>query len=97
MSSQAWRQPGNSTEAPPQYLVIDNFPAVLAGIELLHLRLTQSFPEYHQHRGFITNPDRVRHPRDKLCVERGVQYVRECLFEGGDFGGLDYLREEAPR
>ena len=81
----------------PKYLVIDNFPAAVAGADSLHPRLTRGFLEYSQHRGFITDPARVRHPRDKPKVERGVQYVRERFFKGGDFKDLTHLRSEAAR
>ena len=81
----------------PRYLVIDNFPAAVAGADALHPRLTRGFLEYSQHRGFIADPARVRHPKDKPKVERGVQYVRERFFKGGDFDGLAHLREEAAR
>ena len=80
-----------------KYLVIDNFPAAVAGADALHPRLTRGFLEYSQRRGFITDPVRVRHPKDKPKVERGVQYVRERFFKGGDFRDLGHLREEAPR
>ena len=36
----------------PKYLVIDNFPAAVAGADALHPRLTRGFLEYSQHRGF---------------------------------------------
>ena len=81
----------------PKYLVIDNFPAAVAGADALRPRLTRGFLEYSQHRGFIANPARVRHPKDKPKVERGVQYVREQFFKGGDFDGLAHLRAEAAR
>ena len=81
----------------PRYLVIDNFPAAVAGADALHPRLTRGFLEYSQHRGFIADPARVRHPKDKPKVERGVQYVRERFFKGGDFDGLAHLRAEAAR
>ena len=81
----------------PKYLVIDNFPAAVAGADALHPRLTRGFLEYSQHRGFITGPARVRHPKDKPHVERGVQYVRERFFKGGDFRDLAHLRDEAVR
>ncbi len=81
----------------PKYLVIDNFPAAVAGADALHPRLTRGFLEYSQRRGFIADPARVRHPKDKPKVERGVQYVRERFFKGGDFRDLPHLREEAPR
>ena len=81
----------------PKYLVIDNFPAAVAGADALHPRLTRGFLEYSQHRGFITDPARVRHPRDKAKVERSVQYARERFFKGGDFKDLAHLRSEAAR
>ena len=81
----------------PRYLVIDNFPAAVAGPDALHPRLTRGFLEYSQHRGFVADPARVRHPKDKPKVERSVSYVRERLFKGGDFNGLAHLRNEAQR
>ena len=81
----------------PKYLVIDNFPAAVAGADALHPRLTRGFLEYSQHRGFITDPARVRHPKDKPRVERSVQYARERFFKGGDFRDLGQLRSEAVR
>ena len=76
---------------------MDNFPAAVAGADALHPRLTRGFIEYSQHRGFICDPARVRHPRDKPKVERGVQYVRERFFKGGEFRDLADLREQAAR
>ena len=81
----------------PKYLVIDNFPAAVAGADALHPRLTRGFLEYSQHRGFITDPARVRHPKDKPHVERGVPYVRERFFKGSDFTSLAEMRDEAAR
>ena len=81
----------------PHYLVIDNFPAAVAGADALHPRLTRGFLEYSQHRGFIAGPVRVRHPKDKPKVERSVQYVRERFFKGGSFSSFSHLREEAAR
>ena len=49
------------------------------------------------HRGFIVDPARVRHPRDKPKVERGVPYVRERFFKGGDFDDLAHIRAAAPK
>ena len=84
-------------EGVPKYLVIDNFPAAVAGVDPLHPRLTRGFLEYSQHRGFISDPARVRHPRDKPRVERGVPYVRERFFKGGEFRGLSDMRSAARR
>lgn len=81
----------------PHYLVIDNFPAAVAGADPLHPKLTRGFLEYAQHRGFIPDPTRVCHPKDKPHVERGVPYVRERLFKGGQFLGLLDLKTQAQR
>ena len=81
----------------PRYLVMDNFPAAVAGADALHPRLTRGFIEYSQHRGIICDPARVRHPKDKPKVERSVQYVRERFFKGGEFRGLTDIREQAAR
>ena len=81
----------------PKYLVVDNFPAAVAGADALHPKLTRGFLEYSQHRDFITDPARVRHPRDKPRVERSIQYVRERFFKGAEFRDLSHLRDEAAR
>ena len=57
----------------------------------------RGFLEYSQHRGFITDPARVRHPRDNPKVERNVQYARERFFKGAEFRDLAHLRSEAGR
>ena len=79
----------------PRYLVIDNFPAAVAGADALHPRFTRGFLEYARHRGFISDPARVRKPRDKPRVERSVSYVRERLFKGAQFRDLAELRAAA--
>ena len=84
-------------EGVPKCLVIDNFPAAVAGVDPLHPRLTRGFLEYPQRRGFISDPARVRHPRDKPRVERGVAYVRERFLKGGEFTGLSDMRSAARR
>jgi transposase len=79
----------------PKYLVIDNFPAAVAGADPLNPRLTRGFLEYAQCRGFFADPARVRHPQDKPKVENGVRFVKERLFKGGNFHGLTDLRLQA--
>jgi len=79
----------------PRLLVLDNFPSAVAGPDALNPHLTRGFLEYGQERGFITDPARVRHPRDKPKVERQVPYVRERFFKGGQFHGLTDLRFQA--
>jgi len=79
----------------PKYLVIDNFPAAVVGPDPLNPRLTRGFLEYAQHRGFIADPTRPGHAKDKPKVERQVPYARERFFKGGQFHDLADLRGQA--
>jgi len=81
----------------PKYLILDNCPVAVAGPDPLTPKLTRGFLEYAQCRGFIPDPTRVRHPKDKPHVERGVPYVRERFFKGGTFLDLADLRTQASR
>ena len=74
-------------DGKPQYPVIDNFPAAVVGPDPLNPVLTRGFLEYAQHRGFIVDPARTGHPKDRPKVERGVPYARERFFKGADFNG----------
>ncbi len=46
-------------------LVLDNFPAAVAGTDPLAPRPTRGFLEYSQARGFLVDPARVARPQDK--------------------------------
>jgi hypothetical protein len=79
----------------PRYVVLDNFPAAVVGMDPLNPRLTRGFLEYAQHRGFIADPARPGHPKDKPKIERNVPYARERFFKGGQFKGLIDVRSQA--
>jgi transposase len=81
----------------PKTLVLDNFPAAVVGTDPLDPQLTRGFLEYSQRRGFIADPARPYHPKDKPKVERGVPYARERFFKGGQFRDLADLRVQARR
>ena len=89
----AWRFFGGV----PKRLILDNFAAAIAGPDAFDPRPTRGFLEYSQARGFFIDPARVRKPKDKPHVERGVQYVRERFFKGGCFRDLEDCREQAER
>lgn len=55
--------------------------------DALEPRFNDAFGEYAQHRGFVIDPARVRHPQDKPRVENGVKYVRGNFFAGEEFLG----------
>jgi transposase len=79
----------------PQRLVLDNFPAAVAGPDPLAPRPTREFREYSQARGFLVDAARIRHPQDKPHVERGISYVRERFWKGGTFRDLADVRDQA--
>jgi transposase len=81
----------------PRRIIFDNFPAAVAGADALNPVFTRGFLEYSQARGFIADPARARHPKDKPHTERNVQYVRERLWKGGSFADLADAREQAKR
>jgi len=69
-------------------VIPDNCAAIVAAADPLNPRLTIGFREYAQSRGFVVDPARVRHPKDKPRVERTVPYVRASFFRGEHFVGL---------
>ncbi len=76
-------------------VVPDNMKAIVDHADATDPRLNDAFREYAQARGFVVDPARVRHPRDKPRVERCVQYVRSNFFAGEDFRDIDDCRERA--
>jgi transposase len=81
----------------PRRLVLDNFPAAVAGTDPLAPRPTRGFLEYSQARGFVVDPARVARPQDKPKVERHIHYVRERFWKGGTFADLADARAQAER
>jgi transposase len=79
----------------PTRLILDNFPAAVAGPDPLEPRVTRGFLEYSQARGFLVDPARVRHPRDKPHVERFIGYVQRRFWQGGTFLDLADARAQA--
>ncbi len=66
-------------------LIPDNMSAVVADADPVNPTFTLGWLDYAQARGFVTDPARVRSPRDKPRVERVVQYVRGNFFAGESF------------
>jgi transposase len=69
-------------------LIPDNLEAVVDAADALEPKLNQAFVEYAQARGFVIDPARVRHPKDKPRVERNVTFVRRSMFAGESFVDL---------
>ena len=66
-------------------VVPDNMSPVVAKADAVNPQRTREWVEYAQARGFVTDPARVRHPRDKPRVEAGVHYVQGSFFAGETF------------
>lgn len=81
----------------PHRIVLDNFPAAIAGPDALDPRPTRLFLEYSQARGFLIDAARPHHPKDKPKVERGMQYVQQRFWKGGSFRDLADARSQAER
>jgi hypothetical protein len=78
-------------------LIPDNTKAIITTADALHPRITPTFREYAQARGFHIDAARVRHPQDKGRVERAVPTVRDDCFAGEALISLDDARLHAER
>jgi transposase len=76
----------------PKRIVIDNIKACIDQSDPYTPRLTRTFLEYAAYRGFLADPARPYHPKDKPIIENTVRYVRERFFKGETFTDLDDVR-----
>ena len=78
-------------------VIPDNCKAIVDRADPTSPRLNEAFVEYAQARGFLVDPARVRHPRDKARVERAIGYVRRSFFAGEEFRDIFDARRRAER
>jgi len=78
-------------------LVPDNTKAIVARTDPSEPLFARAFLEYSQARGFVIDPARPRHPRDKARVERSVSAVRDGCFAGERLADLAAARTHAER
>jgi hypothetical protein len=76
-------------------VIPDNLKAIVDKADPINPRINDAFYEYAQARGFVIDPTRVAHPKDKPRVERVVSYARNSLFRGEDFKDLSDARRRA--
>jgi transposase len=79
----------------PRRVVIDNVKACVDLADPYTPRFQRGFLEYAAFRGFLPDPARPRHPRDKPLVERHVPYVRKRFFQGETFVDLNDVARRA--
>ena len=76
-------------------VIPDNLKSVVTRADIYQPKLHPTFLEYSQHRGFLVDPARSGHPKDKPKVERGVPYARKSFFRGETFIDIDHCRRRA--
>jgi len=69
-------------------VIPDNLKPVVTDADPVNPRLSTGWLDYAQHAGFVTDPARVRSPKDKPRVERAVQFVRGNFWAGETFTDL---------
>ena len=73
-------------------VIPDSMKAIVEHADDVEPRFNDTFMEYAQARGFVVDPARIRHPKDKPRVERVVPYTRRNFFAGEDFVDLPDCR-----
>ncbi len=81
----------------PRRIVLDNLTAGISRADRYDPRVNRAYGELARHYGFLVDPARVTHPRDKPKVERNVRYARDSFFPGRGGEGLVALQAEAAR
>lgn len=76
-------------------VVVDNLKACVETADSCNPRLNRTFLEYAAFRGFLSDPARPHHPKDKPVVEGQVRYVRERFFKGESFIDLEDVARRA--
>lgn len=79
----------------PRRVVIDGMKACLDKADPCTPRFNRTFLEYANYRGFLPDPARPRHPKDKPIIENTVRFVRERFFKGETFIDLDDVARRA--
>jgi transposase len=79
----------------PRRIVIDGMKACIDRADPCTPRFNRTFLEYANYQGFLPDPARPRHPKDKPVVENSVRYVRERFFKGEKFIDLDDVARRA--
>jgi transposase len=73
----------------PHRVVVDGLKACLDLADRYVPRFNRTFLEYATFRGFLPDPARPYHPKDKPMIENSVRYVRERFFKGETFIDLE--------
>ena len=81
----------------PRRLVPDNLRTGVQKADLYDPKLNRAYSELADHYGFLIDPARARHPKDKPRIEANQRYIRSSFFTGREFSDLDVMTKEATR
>lgn len=79
----------------PKRIVMDGLKACLDLNDSYAPRFNRTFLEYASFRGFLPDPARPYHAKDKPAVERHISFARERFFKGETFVDLQDIARRA--
>lgn len=72
----------------PKRIVLDNLKDGVIKPDLYDPQLNRTYRDLATHYGFLVDPGRVAHPKDKPRVERQMPYIRDSAWVGQDWPDL---------
>lgn len=78
----------------PRRIVLENLADGVLKPDIYDPKFNRAYSELAQHYGFLIDPGRSGHSKDKPRVERGVRYVRGSFWRGRDFLNPDEANRE---
>ena len=81
----------------PHRIVRDNLKDGVLRPDLYDPQLNRTYADLAAHYGFLIDPGRVAHPKDKARVERGMPYIRDSFWRGRRWTSVAQMNEAALR
>lgn len=81
----------------PHRIILDNLKDGVLKPDLYDPALNRTYRGLAEHYGFLIDPGRVAHPKDKPVVERQMQFVRDSAWTGQDWPDLSAAQGGAER
>ena len=81
----------------PRRLVLDNVASGVVKPDIYDPQFNRAYEQLAGHYRTLIDPCRAGHPKDKPRVERQIGYVRESLWRGRSFTGVEHMQQQAER